>query len=91
MLTNLRNANYPKFSPSNTATRKGLFLGATGVYANYTATLDGNLEIAGRIAAVYKNNVLYTVHLTYPAGYTDTYKTNVYDKLRDTLKIITAQ
>lgn len=29
MLTNLRNANYPKFSPSNTATRKGLFLGAT--------------------------------------------------------------
>lgn len=91
MLTNLRNANYPKFSPSNTATRKGLFLGATGVYANYTATLDGNLQIAGRIAAVYKNNVLYTVHLTYPAGYTDTYKTNVYDKLRDTLKIITAQ
>lgn len=91
MLTNLRNANYPKFSPSNTATRKGLFLGATGVYANYTATLDGNLEIAGRIAAVYKNNVLYTVHITYPAGYTDTYKTNVYDKLRDTLKIITAQ
>ena len=91
MLTNLRNANYPKFSPSNTATRKGLFLGATGVYANYTATLDGNLQIAGRIAAVYKNNVLYTIHLTYPAGYTDTYKTNVYDKLRDTLKIITAQ
>lgn len=91
MLTNLRNANYPKFSPSNTATRKGLFLGATGVYANYTATLDGNLQIAGRIAAVYKDNVLYTVHLTYPAGYTDTYKTNVYDKLRDTLKIITAQ
>ena len=91
MLTNLRNANYPKFSPSNTATRKGLFLGATGVYANYTATLDGNLQIAGRIAAVYKNNVLYTVHLTYPAGYTDTYKTNVYDKLRDTLKVITAQ
>ena len=91
MLTNLRNANYPKFSPSNTATRKGLFLGATGVYANYTATLDGNLQIAGRIAAVYKNNVLYTIHLTYPAGYTDTYKTNVYDKLRDTLKVITAQ
>ena len=91
MLTNLRNANYPKFSPSNTATRKGLFLGATGVYANYTATLDDNLQIAGRIAAVYKNNVLYTIHLTYPAGYTDTYKTNVYDKLRDTLKVITAQ
>ena len=91
MLTNLRNANYPKFSPSNTATRKGLFLGATGVYANYTATLDGNLEIAGRLAAVYKNNTLYTVHITYPAGYTDTYKTNVYDKLRDTLKVITAE
>ena len=69
MLTNLRNANYPKFSPSNTATRKGLFLGATGVYANYNPpTLDGNLQIAGRIAAVYKNNVLYTVHLTYRRG-----------------------
>ena len=61
------------------------------MYANYTATLDDNLQIAGRIAAVYKNNVLYTIHLTYPAGYTDTYKTNVYDKLRDTLKVITAQ
>lgn len=91
MLTNLQNAGYPKFSPSNTATRAGLFFGATGVYANYTATLDGGLEIAGRLAAVYKNNMLYTVHITYPAGYTDTYKTNVYDKLRDTLKVITAE
>ena len=91
MLTSLRNAGYPKFSPSNTATRSGLFLGTTGVYANYTATLDGGLEIAGRLAAVYKNGVLYTVHITYPAAYTDTYKTNVYDKLRDTLTFITAE
>lgn len=91
MLTSLKNAGYPKFSPSNTATRTGLLLGATGVYANYTATLDGGLEIAGRLAAAYKNGVLYTVHITYPAAYTETYKTNVYDKLRSTIKLITAE
>ncbi len=91
MLNSVKEAGFSKYSPSNTATRKGLFMGATGVYANYTGTLTDGTEIAGRLAAFYKNAVLYTVHLTYPKAYTDTYKDKVYDHLRDTLKLVTAQ
>ncbi len=91
MLNSVKEAGFSKYSPSNTATRKGLFMGATGVYANYSGTLTDGTEIAGRLAAFYKNAVLYTVHLTYPKAYTDTYKDKVYDHLRDTLKLVTAQ
>ena len=91
MLNSVKEAGFSKYSPSNTATRKGLFMGATVVYANYSGTLTDGTEIAGRLAAFYKNAVLYTVHLTYPKAYTDTYKDKVYDHLRDTLKLVTAQ
>lgn len=91
MLSNIQTAGFSSYSPSNTAERKGLFLGVTGVYAQYSGTLTDGTEIAGRVAAVYKNNMLYTIHVTYPKAYTETYKTNVYDKLRDTLKVITEQ
>ncbi len=91
MLNSVKEAGFSKYSPSNTATRAGLFMGATGVYANYSGTLTDGTEIAGRLAAFYKNAVLYTVHLTYPKAYTETYKEKVYDHLRDTLKLVTAQ
>lgn len=91
MLNDIETAGFSKYSPSKTAERKGLFFGATGVYAQYSGTMTDGVEIAGRVAAVYKNNVLYTIHVTYPKAYSETYKTNVYDKLRDTLKVVTAE
>lgn len=77
--------NVKSFSPSNTAERA--LMDQTGVYANYTATLDDGEQIAGRVQATCVNKVLYTVHVTYPRAYRDTYVDNVYDKLRKTLKV----
>lgn len=74
-----------EYSPSSTASRS--LLGATGVYANYTGELDTGVEIAGRVHATCVEKVLYTVHITYPKEYTDGYKEQVYDKLRDTIQI----
>lgn len=79
-----------EFSPSDTASRP--LLGATGVYANYSATLSNGARIRGRVHATCVEKVLYTVHLSAPADYWDLegendYKDGVYDKLRDTIKI----
>ncbi len=74
-----------EYSPSSTASRS--LLGATGVYANYTGELNTGVEIAGRVHAACVEKVLYTVHITYPREYTDGYKEQVYDKLRDTIQI----
>ena len=43
--------------------------------------------MAGRVHATCVNKVLYTVHVSYPKAYTDTYKEQVYDHLRDTIMI----
>ena len=40
-----------------------------------------------RVHAACLDKVLYTVHITYPRAYTETYKEGVYDKLRDTIKL----
>ena len=45
------------------------------------------MEVAGRVHATCVNKVLYTVHVSYPKAYTDTYKKQVYDHLRDTIMI----
>ncbi|MBQ2954469.1 MAG: hypothetical protein IJE07_13140 [Clostridia bacterium] len=79
-----------EFSPSNTDTRN--LLDATGVYANYTATLSNGAEIAGRVHATCVDKVLYTVHVSSPKAYWDMegdadYKDGVYDKLRKTIQI----
>lgn len=73
------------FSPSNTADRT--LMDQAGVYANYTAVLDDGEEIAGRVQATCVNKVLYTVHVTYPRAYRDTYVDNVYNTLRKTLTV----
>ncbi len=74
------------FSPSNTAERS--LLGANGVYANYKAVVrESGAEIAGRLIVVCVNKNLYTLHVTYPRGYTEFYVTNVYDKFRHTVKL----
>lgn len=73
------------FEPSNTASRT--LLDASGVYANYTAVLEGGIEISGRVHATCVEKTLYTVHIHAPKAYWTEYKDGVYDKLRDTIKI----
>ena len=84
MLDGLK-ATVKSFSPSNTASRT--LLDQAGVYANYKATLEDGTEIAGRVHVTSLNKVMYTVHLTYPRAYTDTYIDNVYAKLRKTINV----
>ena len=79
------NADFSDYSPSNTAER--IFLNETGIYANYKAVLKDGTKIAGRIIATCVNKTLYTLHVSYPRGYTDTYVDNVYDKFRHSVKL----
>lgn len=76
---------FKSYSPSQTASRT--LMDQTGIYANYTATTADGVRIAGRIHVTCVNKVMYTVHISYPAEYTDTYVDNVYKKLRNTIKI----
>ena len=74
------------FSPSNTAERS--FLGATGVYANYTAVeKETGAEVAGRLIVACVDKTLYSLHVSYPRGYRDFYVSNVYDKFRHSVKL----
>lgn len=77
--------DYSKFEPSNTAERT--FLNNTGVYANYKAVTKDGALIAGRIIVTCVSKTLYTLHVTYPRGYTEFYVENVYDKFRHTVKL----
>lgn len=78
-------ASIKSFSPSKTAERT--LMDNAGIYANYTAVLNDGTQIAGRVHATCLNKVLYTVHLTYPRAYTETYIDTVYATLRKTLNI----
>ena len=77
--------DYKSFEPSNTADRT--FLNSTGVYANYKAALKDGTLIAGRMIVACVDKTLYTLHVTYPRGYTDFYVENVYNKFRHTVKL----
>ena len=73
------------FSPSNTAERT--LLGTTGIYANYKAVVkETGAEIAGRLIVACVDKILYSVHVSYPRGYTEFYVSNVYDKFRHSVK-----
>lgn len=79
-----------EFSPTNTASRD--LLDAKGVYADYSATLQGGVRIRGRVQATCVEKTLYTLHLSAPADYWDLegdkdYKDGVYDKLKKTLTL----
>ncbi len=76
---------FTSFSPSNTATRS--FLGSNGIYANYKAVTQDGAQIAGRIIVNCVDKTLYTLHVSYPRGYTDYYVDNVYDKFRHSVKL----
>ena len=74
------------FSPSNTAERT--FLGTMGVYANYKAVeKETGAEIAGRLIVACVDRTLYSLHVSYPRGYTEFYVANVYDKFRHSVKL----
>ncbi len=85
LLDQIGTASFEDYNPSRTDTRE--LLGKTGVYANYDGVLIDGTEIAGRVHAVCVDKVLYTLHLTAPAGQWNDYKEMVYDHLRDTIKI----
>lgn len=85
MLDTLASSGLKKWEPSNTATRT--FMNTTGVYANYKAVTAEGEEIAGRVIVCCVNKTLYSLHVTYPRGYTETYVNKVYDQFRHTVKI----
>ena len=85
MLSTIRSSGFSSFSPSNTDSRT--LIGHSGIYANYTGVLNDGTEVAGRVHVTCIDRVLYTVHITYPRAYTETYKEGVYNKMRDTLTI----
>ena len=76
---------FSRFEPSNTADRT--FLSNTGVYANYKAVTKEGTLIAGRLIVTCVNKTLYTLHVSYPRGYTEFYVENVYDKFRHSVKL----
>ena len=79
------NGELTGFSPSNTAERT--FLGTAGVYANYKAVVkETGAEIACRIIVACVDKTLYSLHVSYPRGYTEYYVSNVYDKFRHSVK-----
>ena len=84
MLNTIGSSGVKNWEPSQTANRT--LMGAAGVYANYKATTKDEEPIAGRVIVTCLKKTLYTVHITYPRGYTDTYVDKVFNKLRDTLK-----
>ena len=86
MLDTIRSEGFNSFSPSNTASRK--FLGADGVYANYSGTMTDGVKTAGRIIACCIDKTLYTFRVSYPQGYKDFYVENVFNKVRHTIKIV---
>ena len=85
MLNAIGAAGFDEYDRSNTDTRS--LLGKTGVYANYTGTLNDGREVAGRVHAVCVDRVLYTIHITAPRAQWNDYKEKVYDHLKDTLTI----
>lgn len=85
MLDTQASSGLKNWDPSNTATRT--FMNTTGVYANYKAVTADGEAIAGRIIVCCVNKTLYSLHVTYPRGYTETYVDKVFDQFRHTVKI----
>ena len=84
MLSTISSSGLKNWDPSQTANRT--LMGEAGVYANYKATTKDGEPVAGRVIVTCQNKTLYSLHITYPRGYTDTYVEKVFNKFRDTLK-----
>ncbi len=83
-LNDISATNFAVWEPSLTATRH--LMGGKGVYANYSGELVNGVKLGGRIHYVCIDNMLYGVEIMYPREYRDDYM-NVFDKIRDTIKI----
>lgn len=86
ILDTLKGQGFKSFSPSNTAERP--MMGHDGVYANYKATLEDGTKIAGRVHVTCIDKTLYTLQVSYPQAYTETYIDGVYDKVRHSMEIV---
>lgn len=86
MLDSIETVGFEEYNPSQTANRD--LLGKSGVYANYTGTLNDGRKVAGRVHAVCVDKKLYTIHLSAPQAQWNDYKELVYDELRETLTIV---
>ena len=75
-------SQFTEWKPSYTATRH--MMGKTGVYANYSGTLNTGVEVGGRIHYVCLDNVLYGVEITFPLGFKDDY-IDVFGQIRSTI------
>lgn len=84
-LDTIASEGFQKFERSNTAGRK--FMNADGIYANYTGTTTEGVKVAGRLIIACANKTLYTLHVSYPQGYTKTYVDGVYDRFRHSVKL----
>ena len=80
-----QDGDFKSFSKTNTADRT--LLDKKGVYANYSGTYQDGTEVAGRIHVTCIDKVLYSIHISYPKGYTDTYAHGVYRQIRNTIKL----
>lgn len=78
--------NYGGTHWSTTKTADRTLLDATGVYADYSVTVNGS-EVKGRVLASYLNGKVYTVHMASPAPYYETYKKSIFNKMRDSIKV----
>lgn len=84
-LDTLYSADYTEWKPSYTATRH--MMGATGVYANYSATTSAGVEVGGRIQYVSIDNMLYGLEIIFPLGFKDDF-IDVFGQIRTSMSLI---
>ena len=80
------NGEFASFDPSNTATRT--FIDGNGVYVAYKGTLKDGRGVAGRMIVNCVNKTLYILHCSYPRSMADTFAEGVYNKVRQTMKVV---
>lgn len=84
-LDSIGGAQFTEFKPSYTATRH--MLGSTGVYANYSGTLNDGTEVGGRIQYVSVDNVLYGLEILFPEGFRGDF-IDVFGEIRGSMSFI---
>ncbi len=86
MLDTISSTNFSKsdWRPSNTATRT--LMDHDGVYADYSGTLVDGTRVRGRVHVICIDKVLYSVHMSHPAGYNSDYL-KIHAKIRDKMTL----
>jgi hypothetical protein len=84
MMDTIKSTNFTVFKPSNTDTRT--LMDNDGVYANYEGTLVDGTRVRGRVHVTCIDKVLYSIHMSHPAGYNSDYL-KIHGKIRDTMTL----